>query len=196
MAKDQIADQAAAKQKQEMAETVTDGTAKTATKTDAPAKYTDADVDRIVEKRFARWQKEQEAKVSEAKKLASMDEQEKNAYRIQQLEKEVTAYKEKESRSAMIQTARGMLANQGIETSDDLVEMLVSSDAEKTKAAVDDFAKVFNQAVEAAVKTRLKGSTPAKNVGKGSMTKKDILAIKDPELRQQKMLENRELFNF
>jgi hypothetical protein len=74
---------------------------------------------------------------------------------------------------------------------------MVTTDAEETKAAVDAFAKAFKDAVESAVKDRLKGEPPRKGTGgAASMTKEQILAIKDPELRQKKMLENRHLFNF
>lgn len=40
-------------------------------------KYSDADVDEIINKKFAKWQKEQEKKISEAEKLAGMNAQEK-----------------------------------------------------------------------------------------------------------------------
>ena len=36
-------------------------------------KYTDEDVDRIISEKFAKWQKKQEAKLTEAQKLANME---------------------------------------------------------------------------------------------------------------------------
>ena len=53
-------------------------------------------------------------------------------------------------------------------------------------------------AVEAAVKERLRGEPPRRGSGGGTapMTKEQIMKIRDPELRQKKMLENKELFNF
>lgn len=36
-------------------------------------KYSDAEVDEIINKKFAKWQKEQEKKISEAEKLAGMN---------------------------------------------------------------------------------------------------------------------------
>ena len=97
----------------------------------------------------------------------------------------------------MTKTARKMLSDEGVSVSDDVLSMIVSTDAEKTKAAVDAFAKAFNEAVEAAVKEKLKGNPPKKGTSGGApMTKEQILAIKDNEARQKAMLENRELFNF
>ena len=160
-------------------------------------KYTDKDVDEILNKKFAKWQEKQDKAVSEAKKLAAMNATQKAEYERDQLQKQLDEYKRKDSLAEMTKTARGMLSESGISVSDGVLSMLVNTDAEQTKAAVDGFAKAFKDAVEEAVKERLKGRTP--KVGTGSskpMTKAEIMAIRDPELRQKMMLENRELFNF
>ena len=160
-------------------------------------KYTDKDVDEILNKKFAKWQEKQDKAVSEAKKLAAMNATQKAEYERDQLQKQLDEYKRKDSLAEMTKTARSMLSESGISVSDGVLSMLVNTDAEQTKAAVDGFAKAFKDAVEEAVKERLKGRTP--KVGTGSskpMTKAEIMAIRDPELRQKMMLENRELFNF
>jgi len=164
--------------------------------TKAEPKYTDADLDRIIDQKFAEWQKKKQKEVDEAKKLAEMNAQQKAEYERDQLRKEIDDYKRKDSISEMSKTARKMLADSGISISDDLLSMLVTTDAAKTKAAVDGFAKSFNEAVEKAVKEKLKGEPPRKGSGNApTMTKEQIMAIRDPELRQKKMLEHRELFN-
>ena len=43
-------------------------------------KYTDADVNAIIDKKFAKWKSEQEAKENEAKKLREMNENQKAEY--------------------------------------------------------------------------------------------------------------------
>lgn len=160
-------------------------------------KYTDADIDEIISRKFAKWQKEQQKKTDEAAKLAEMNATEKAKYEKDKLEKELNEYKRKDSIAKMTKTARGMLTESNISVSDDLLAMLVSTDAEQTKAAVEAFADSFSKAVENAVKERLKGEPPRRGTGEtAKMTKEEIMKIRDPELRQQKMLENRELFNF
>lgn len=164
---------------------------------DEKPKYTDKDVDEILNKKFAKWQEKQDKAVSEAKKLAAMNATQKAEYERDQLQKQLDEYKRKDSLAEMTKTARSMLSETGISVSDGVLAMLVNTDAEQTKSAVDGFAKAFKDAVEEAVKERLKGRTP--KVGTGSskpMTKAEIMAIRDPELRQKMMLENRELFNF
>ena len=162
------------------------------------AKYTDADVDEILNRKCAEWQKKQQKAVDEAQKLATMNATQKAEYERDQLKKELEELKRISALSEMSKTARKMLSDNGITISDDLLSVMVTEDAETTKAAVDGFSQMFTQAVEAAVKERLKGDPPRKGSGSGvpAMTKEQIMAIRDPELRQKKMLEHKELFNF
>lgn len=178
------------------ASTASKAESKDAKEAKGEAKYTDKDLDEILGKRFARWQKEQEKAVSEAKKLAEMNAQQRAEHERDQLQKQLDEYKRKDSLSEMTKTARKMLSDSGISISDDLLSVMVTTDAAETKAAIDGFSKAFTAAVEKAVKERLKGEPPKKGSGGvAAMTKEQIMAIRDPELRQKKMLENRELFN-
>ena len=159
-------------------------------------KYSDTDVNKIIDQKFAEWQKKQDKAVDEAKKLSAMNAQQKAEYERDKLQKELDEYKRKDSIAEMTKTARKMLSDSGITIPDDLLGMMVTTDAEETKAAVDGFAKAFTEAVEAAVKERLKGEPPRRGSGTPGMTKEQIAAIKDPELRQKAMLENKHLYNF
>lgn len=160
-------------------------------------KYSDADLDRIINKKFAQWQEKKQKEVDEAQKLATMNAQQKAEYERDQLKKELDEYKRKDSLAEMSKAARKILSDDGISVPDELLSMLVTTDAEKTKTAVDAFSKAYKEALDNAVKERLKGEPPKKGTGGATgMTKEAIMAIKDPELRQQKMLENKHLFNF
>lgn len=161
----------------------------------AEPKYTDDDVNKLIDQKFAEWQKKQQKAVDEAKKLAEMNAQQKAEYERDELKKQLAEYQRKDTLTGMTGTARKMLTESHISVSDELLGMLVSEDAETTKVAVDSFAKAFTEAVEAAVKERVKGNTPKRGESGGTMTKEQIMEIQDPELRQQKMLENRELFD-
>ena len=161
------------------------------------AKYTDDDVNKLLNQKFAEWQKKKEKEVGEAQKLATMNATQKAEYERDQIKKELEEYKKQASLAEMSKTARKMLSDDGITISDELLAMLVTTNADDTKNAVDGFSKAFKEAVESAVKERLKGQTPRKGSGGTvAMTKEQIMAIKDPELRQKKMLENKTLFNF
>lgn len=133
--------------------------------TKAEPKYNDADLDRIIGQKFAEWQKKQQKAVDEAKKLAEMNAQQKAEYERDQMKQELEAYKRKDALAEMAKTARKMLSDENINVSDELLAMMVTTDAEGTKAAIDSFAKMFKDSVESAVKERLRGDTPRRGTG-------------------------------
>lgn len=123
-------------------------------------KYTDEDVDRIVKNRLARAQEQAKKEKEEAEKLAEMNAQQKAEYERDQLKKELEELKRKDALSEMSKVARKMLSDESINISDELLSMMVTTDAQQTKQNVDSFMKMFKADVEAAVKTRLKGEPP------------------------------------
>ena len=157
-------------------------------------KYTDADVDEIVSKRLAKWEKQQAAKVEEAAKLAELNAQQKAEYERDKVQKELDEYKRRDTVNAMVAESRRQLSEQGIAVSDDILARLVGETAEETKASVDAFSTAFTAAVEDAVKKQLAGKAPAAGVATKTMTKEEILAIKDPIARQAAIRDNIGLF--
>ena len=163
-------------------------------------KYTDEDVDQIVQEKKAKWQKQQEdriAKLEEAAKLEKMNETEKDKYTIEKLEKEIADYKRKENLSAMAKVAKNMLLDEGIKATDPIIDRLISEDAESTKESVSAFAELYKKSVEEGIQEALKGksfdvkTTSTKN---SSVTKKEILGVKDPVKRRELIKANQELF--
>lgn len=159
-------------------------------------KYTDEDVDNIINRKFAEWEKKQQKaleKKSEAEKLKEMNAQQKADYEREQLEKKVEELMKKEALSQMSRSARGMLQEKGINVSDQLLSMLISEDADTTKASVDSFISLFQAEVGKAVKEALKGETP-KTGGASGMTKEQIMAVTNRAERQRLIKENINLF--
>lgn len=143
----------------------------------------------------AKWKALTDDKLSEAEKLAQMTKEEKAEYKASKLEKELEELKRQNARSDMAKTARKMLADEEINIPDELLVNLVAEDADGTKKAVEAFSKMYKGAVQAAVKEALKGNSPkAGTGGKGTMTREQILAVKNPTERQRLIAENLELF--
>lgn len=164
-------------------------------------KYSDDDVDKIVDKKYAKWQKQQEEKINElkeAQKLEKMNEDEKADYTIKKLQKELEGYKQRENQSAMAKVAQSMLVEEGFNISDDLVSNLITDEAESTKENVKDFTKLLKEAVEKEVNERLKGKSPKVKTTRtktAKATKSEILGIKDPVKRQEAIANNLDLFS-
>lgn len=156
-------------------------------------KYTDEDVDKILNRKFAEWEKKQQQKVDEAKRLAEMNAQQKAEYERDQMQKKLEEFMKKDALTEMSKTARTMLLEKEINVSDELLSMLVSDDADTTKKTVDSFITLFQDAVKKAVVSALKGETP-KTGGSSGITKEQILAVKDRVERQRLIRENMHLF--
>lgn len=145
-------------------------------------KYTDKDLDDILNKKFAKWKEQEQKKVDEAKKLASMNATEKVEYERDQARKELDEIKKERDElkaqatlAEMRKTAQNMLAEKNIHNvSDDLLKIIVTTDAATTKQAVDSFAALFVKNVENAVNERLKGETPSVGTGRGAVHVSEI----------------------
>lgn len=131
-------------------------------------KYSDADLDKFFNQKFAELEKKKQRELDEAKKLAEMNaEQKANYERDKAIKERDAAIKERDelkkaaSLVEMAKTARKMLADEGVTNiSDELLSLLVTTDAETTKTAIDSFTKLYKEAVEGAVKDRLRGEVP------------------------------------
>ena len=158
------------------------------------ARYTDADVDAIISKKFAKWREQHEAKVAEAAKLADMNATQRAEYERDQLQRRLDELEREKSVSGMVAESRRQLSDRGISVPDELVGALVGETAEDTKRAVDAFADAFEGAVDAAVRARLSGTAPRSGGAAKSPTRVDILKIEDTEARQRAIREHPELF--
>ena len=157
-------------------------------------KYTDADVDEIINRKFAEWEKKQAKKTSEAERLGKMTAEEKANERINELDAKLREYEAREARAAMTKQARAILQDKNINVSDELLANLIADDAVSTKKSVESFVNLFTAAVEKAVKDAYKGETPRKG-GTSALTKEQILAVPNRAERQRLISENIHLFN-
>lgn len=156
-------------------------------------KYTDADLDRIISKKFAEIAQRQERKTSEAERLGKLSAEEKANERIKALEDKLAQAERKQAKADMTKQARAILHAANINVSDELIGNLVSDSAEATQSSVKAFITLFNSAVDKAVKEACKGKTPEKG-GTSSLTKKQILAVTNRAERQRLISENMQLF--
>lgn len=151
------------KEETQIVETVVEQEVASAEPTPAPLpkdekKYTDAEVNDIIDKKFAKWKANQEKEQSEAKKLAKMSADEKIEYENQQLKNEIAELKRTQALNEMSKVARGLLAEEQINVSDALLARLINEDAEVTKETVSEFIKMYQADLETAVNARLNKS--------------------------------------
>lgn len=157
-------------------------------------KYTDADVDAIIDKKFAKWKSEQEAKENEAKKLRQMNEAQKAEYEQEKQRAYIAELEAKINRSGLEREASKMLSEGGIAVDDKILGLVVKDTAESTQEAVESFVALVNELADKKVSEKLKGKTPKKmeDTTAGEITKEQFkkmgvrsrneLLERDPEL--------------
>lgn len=134
-------------------------------------KYTDEDVNKIIDKKFVKWKLEQEKAQKEAEKLANMTDKEKEDHELKKLQEKLKEYEEKEEFQKMAKQVGKMLTEKKVTISENLINLLVKEDAESTKEVVDEFIEEFNNSVDEAVKKALAGKTPGVTVTGGTKEK-------------------------
>lgn len=158
-------------------------------------KYTDAEVDAIINRKFAKWSKEQEEKKSEAEKLANMNAKEKAEYEAKKQADRIADLEAQLKRKDMEATAVNLLAEKGITATADVINFVVRDDAEQTHEAINTFAALVNDLADKKVSEMLKGTTPKKveQTMTGVITKEDFnkMGYKD---RNELLNSNPELY--
>lgn len=173
-AEDATANEGAANAAAEQGKPTEDKKPETAANAKPELKYSDEDVDKLINKKFAEWESKKQKELDEASKLAEMNAQQKAEYNFKKeqeahaaTQKELDEYKRKDTLAEMSKEARKMLSDESINISDELLSLIVTTDAEQTQTAVKNFAKLFKEAVENAAKEAAKGTTP-KNITNNS----------------------------
>ena len=129
-------------------------------------KYTDADVNEIINKKFAKWKSEQEAKENEAKKLAKMNADEKQKYQLDQREQELANREQAIARKELTAEAKTMLSERGLPI--ELVGVIDLTSAETVTESVASIQKSWEEAVQKGIADRTKGSAPIKTASQNS----------------------------
>lgn len=152
--------------------------------------YTDEQVNEIVKKRLARAEKEKQAAVDEAAKLAKMNADQKKDYELQKAQKERDELKSQLASYQMGKQARSMFEDAKLSVTEDDLKHVVTPEAESTETNVK-WLIAHDQAVAERVRQELlKGSTPldpssnrkTKSLKDMTLVERSELQRKDPEM--------------
>lgn len=139
--------------------------------------FTRADVSKMLAAERAKWDKEQEAKESEAKKLAKMNADEKKDYQLKQREQELADREAEIARKELTAEAKSMLSERDLPV--ELVAVVDLSSADSVTESINTIQKAWSEAVQKGVSERLKGGAPMKSATQGAdeipKWKKDFL---------------------
>lgn len=169
------------------------------------------DAEKIANKLQKRISKEQESKhqaLKEVEELKAKLAKYENDKSIKELSDEEKAKRESDSKDRRIQELEGIIARNkdlkqtkqvfeesGLSVPDEVLDMVVVNDSEKTLANVKAITNYTESIKEDARKELLAGKTPRVTGVQTKMTKEQIRNIKDTEERQKAMRDNWSLFS-
>lgn len=127
--------------------------------------FSQEEVSQMIKDRLAREKRKSDERIKdaiqEAEKLAKMNKEQKNQYELEKLLKENEELKAEKALSQMKNETRTMLNEFGVQNFDDqIVNILVNSDAETTKKNVEAFTNLVNQMVKSNVEKALRQDSP------------------------------------
>ena len=131
--------------------------------------FTQSELDSIIEKRLnkerAKWEKKVKEEADEAARMAKMSEAEKQEAlfqkRVKELEEREEAFNQQQKalqHDKMLTEVNKQLVARNLPI--DFAEKLISDDAETTMANISKFEIQWQEAINNAVDSRIKGSTP------------------------------------
>lgn len=144
-------------------------------------------------KKFAEMKTKAKEEADEAARLASLSAQERAEAERDKLQQELNDLRAANTRNEMLKESRRILSESNINVSDAVLGALVTGDAESTQRAVSAFAEAYNADVQNGIKSALAGHVPKASSGP-TLTKAEIMAVKNTSQRQKLIAENIELF--
>ena len=141
--------------------------------------FTQAELDKILNKKFAQWQKKTEEAKAEAERKAKLTEAEKLA----EERKEFEAMKKQFEYEQRVNSTSKVLASNNLPI--EFADFLIAENDEATTQRVDLFKNAFNDALEKAVNERLRGKTPKTSTVKArNFTINDIKNMSPEEINK------------
>ena len=151
--------------------------------------FTQAELDKILNKKFAQWQKKTEEAKQEEERKAKLTEAEKLA----EERKEFEAMRKQFEYEKRVNSTSKTLASNNLPV--EFADFLIGDTDETTTQRVDIFKNAFNEAVEKLVNERLKGRTPRTSVSNNNSITKEQFKKMDLMQRQELFNKDRELYN-
>ena len=141
--------------------------------------FTQEELDKILNKKFAQWQKKTEEAKAEAERKAKLTEAEKLA----EERKEFESMKRQFEYEQRVNSTSKVLASNNLPI--EFADFLIAENDEATTQRVDLFKNAFNEALEKALTERLRGNTPKTSTVKNrTFTVNDIKNMSVEEINK------------
>lgn len=113
-------------------------------------KYTDEEVDALIDKKFAKWQADRQKEIEDAERKAKLSEKERLAEEKSELQKKIEEYERKDRINQNASMLSKSLSDANLPHDDDLINLIANEDESVSKEAlnivVDYVSKIKKQA--------------------------------------------------
>ena len=151
-------------------------------------KFSQEDIDKILNKKFAQWKKKEEEAKKEAEELSRLSEADRQRKLFEKEKEEFEATRKAFEQDKLLNETVKQLASRNLPI--EFADILKAQDAESTLENINKFEEKFNAALEAKVNDRLKGNTPKSATNKSlEITKeafKKMSLVKQAEIAKTK----------
>lgn len=159
--------------------------------------FTQDEVNQLIKSRIERELAKREKSVkSEVDKLNEVTSIEKLRSELESTKKQLTEIQDRYTRTELKAKASEILSDNGIKPTEKVLNILVTNNADETLANINAFTETLKTQATDIVRNQMKGQTPviSNNNQVKSISKADILAVKDTRERQRLIQENMHLF--
>lgn len=158
--------------------------------------FTRDDIAKMMTAERAKWEAEQadaiEKARSEGERLAKLSKDERAKEEEQRRLDAITERERLVAEKEMRIETQTLLVEKGLPL--EFIDIVLATTAEEVKTNIDNLQTIFDSAVEKRVDERLTQETPRTGNGSQTMTKAEIMAIKDDNERLNAIAANRNLF--
>lgn len=158
--------------------------------------FTRDDIAKMMTAERAKWEAEQadaiEKARSEGERLAKLSKDERAKEEEQKRLDAITERERLVAEKEMRIETQTLLVEKGLPL--EFIDIVLATTAEEVKANIDNLQTIFDSAVEKRVNERLSQEKPRTGNGSQTMTKAEIMAIKDDNERLNAIAANRNLF--
>lgn len=166
------------------------------TKQESERTFTRDDIAKMMTAERAKWEAEQadaiEKARSEGERLAKLSKDERAKEEEQKRLDAITERERLVAEKEMRIETQTLLVEKGLPL--EFIDIVLATTAEEVKTNIDNLQTIFDSAVEKRVDERLTQEKPRTGNGSQTMTKAEIMAIKDDNERLNAIAANRNLF--
>lgn len=138
--------------------------------------------------------KELEGSTDNKKSVKELSDDDRSRDELAAKDKQIQELQNQIAHNQAVKDTMAVFQDSGFSPSDEIVEMVVTGDDKQTYANTKAILNLIADVQDKTKQGMLKGTTPRVN-GQQSVTKADIMKIKDPLERQKSIAKHLELFN-